>query len=291
MGLEQKFEFFAPIWRVMVRAAASRRCCLSPPGPRSHGKGGVCPAPLASAPGIDGTRQPLLLTRPPPLPLPRPAPQRDSNMSAAEVRQQVEYVALVTKQASSVSDLRRFAYSAPAIKVGVGDARLPGVCRVGPAAGRRPASQGRPRRSGDLPAGSSPSSRPPASRPPPLHRVAQAPVVYFRAATAGACTYFDDRRDAGGWQLLGGLCTHADGGLAAYGGSGSSAGRGRARSSPRPHPRVRPSLSHPPPRRIASSPTCRSGAARRLLVRPVPRLRSDRHPGRPLLHPAPGGCG
>lgn len=38
-------------------------------------------------------------------------------MSAAEVRQQVEYVALVTKQASSISDLRRFAFSAPAIKV------------------------------------------------------------------------------------------------------------------------------------------------------------------------------
>jgi hypothetical protein len=62
-------------------------------------------------------------------------------MSVEEVRQQVEYVALVTKQASSVSDLRRFAFSAPAIS---------------------------------------------------------APVVYFRAAAPGVCTYMDDRRDAGG---------------------------------------------------------------------------------------------
>lgn len=44
--------------------------------------------------------------------------QRDSNMSVEEVRQQVEYVALVTKQASSVSDLRRFNWLAPRIKVG-----------------------------------------------------------------------------------------------------------------------------------------------------------------------------
>lgn len=39
-------------------------------------------------------------------------------------------------------------------------------------------------------------------RPARLHHT-QAPVVYFRAATAGACTYFDDRRDSGecstGW--------------------------------------------------------------------------------------------
>lgn len=70
-----------------------------------------------------------------------PLPQRDSNMSVDEVRQQVEYVALVTKQASSASDLRRFEFSAPAIK---------------------------------------------------------APVVYFRAATPGVCTYMDDRRDSGG---------------------------------------------------------------------------------------------
>lgn len=46
-----------------------------------------------------------------------PRPQRDSNMSVAEVRQQVEYVALVTKQASSVSDLRNFAFAAPSIRV------------------------------------------------------------------------------------------------------------------------------------------------------------------------------
>ena len=39
-------------------------------------------------------------------------------MSVEEVRQQVEHVALVTKQASSISDLRGFDFLAPAIKVG-----------------------------------------------------------------------------------------------------------------------------------------------------------------------------
>lgn len=41
-------------------------------------------------------------------------------MSVEEVRQQVEYVALVTKQASSVSDLRRFNWLAPSIKARTG---------------------------------------------------------------------------------------------------------------------------------------------------------------------------
>ena len=45
-----------------------------------------------------------------------PALQRDSNMSVDEVRQQVEHVALVTKQASSVSDLRHISFLAPSIK-------------------------------------------------------------------------------------------------------------------------------------------------------------------------------
>ena len=62
MSQAQKYEFFAPIWRVM----------------------------------------------------------RDSNMSVDEVREQVEHVALVTKQASSLSDLRHHTYHAAAVKVGPG---------------------------------------------------------------------------------------------------------------------------------------------------------------------------
>ena len=37
-------------------------------------------------------------------------------MTVDEVREQVEYVALVTKQASSVSDLRHISFLAPSIK-------------------------------------------------------------------------------------------------------------------------------------------------------------------------------
>lgn len=59
MQMDQKYEFFAPIWRVM----------------------------------------------------------RDNNMSVEEVKEQVSYVALVTKQASTVSDLRQHVYSAPKTKV------------------------------------------------------------------------------------------------------------------------------------------------------------------------------
>ena len=70
--MDERFEFFAPIWRVM----------------------------------------------------------RDSNMSAEEVKEQVSYVALVTKQASQVSDLRTHTYSAPRVKSPVVYFRgfTPGVC-------------------------------------------------------------------------------------------------------------------------------------------------------------------
>lgn len=126
MDLAQKFEFFAPIWRVMVSAGRLWRN-----GCGGGGGGGwlffcgggtacLCPCSLVSS---------ALLPRCPPLQHPSnasapavPAPhpsrlQRDSNMGVEEVRQQVEYVALATKQASSISDLRRFAYLAPTIKV------------------------------------------------------------------------------------------------------------------------------------------------------------------------------
>jgi hypothetical protein len=51
-------------------------------------------------------------------------------MGVDEVREQVEYVALVTKQASSISDLRRFSFLAPAVKAQVVYFRAanPGVC-------------------------------------------------------------------------------------------------------------------------------------------------------------------
>lgn len=70
--MDQRFEFFAPIWRVM----------------------------------------------------------RDNNMTAAEVKEQVSYVALVTKQASQVSDLRGHNYTAPRVKSPVVYFRgfTPGVC-------------------------------------------------------------------------------------------------------------------------------------------------------------------
>jgi thioesterase domain-containing protein len=70
--MDQRFEFFAPIWRVM----------------------------------------------------------RDSNMTAEEVKEQVSYVALVTKQASQVSDLRGHVYTAPRVKSPVVYFRgfTPGVC-------------------------------------------------------------------------------------------------------------------------------------------------------------------
>jgi thioesterase domain-containing protein len=70
--MDQRFEFFAPIWRVM----------------------------------------------------------RDSNMTAEEVKEQVSYVALVTKQASQVSDLRSHVYTAPRVKSPVVYFRgfSPGVC-------------------------------------------------------------------------------------------------------------------------------------------------------------------
>jgi thioesterase domain-containing protein len=70
--MDQRFEFFAPIWRVM----------------------------------------------------------RDSNMTADEVKEQVSYVALVTKQASQVSDLRGHEYTAPRLKSPVVYFRgfTPGVC-------------------------------------------------------------------------------------------------------------------------------------------------------------------
>lgn len=70
--MEQKYEFFAPIWRVM----------------------------------------------------------RDSNMAVQEVKEQIAYVALVTKQASQVSDLRQHHYLAPKVKAPVVYFRglTPGVC-------------------------------------------------------------------------------------------------------------------------------------------------------------------
>ncbi|KAK9863861.1 hypothetical protein WJX84_009188, partial [Apatococcus fuscideae] len=64
---------------------------------------------------------------------------RDDNMTAAQVREQVEQVALAVKIGSEVSDLRHHTYLAPCLQTGK--------------------------------------------------------VVYFRAETAGACTYFDDRPD------------------------------------------------------------------------------------------------
>ena len=123
MSMQQRFEFFAPIWRVMVR-----------------GGGGVVDAPQIPAmmPQITARAAPSSEPLPPCIP---PFLQRDSPMTVAEVREQVEYVALVTKQASSVSDLRHHTYLSPT-----------GI---------------------------------------------KAPVVYFRAATQGACTYMNDARDAG----------------------------------------------------------------------------------------------
>lgn len=55
---------------------------------------------------------------------------RDSNMTAAEVKEQVSYVALVTKQASQVSDLRGHTYTAPRVSSPVVYFRgmTPGVC-------------------------------------------------------------------------------------------------------------------------------------------------------------------
>jgi len=55
---------------------------------------------------------------------------RDSNMTADEVKEQVSYVALVTKQASQVSDLRGHTYTAPRVKAPVMYLRgfTPGVC-------------------------------------------------------------------------------------------------------------------------------------------------------------------
>jgi thioesterase domain-containing protein len=55
---------------------------------------------------------------------------RDSNMSADEVREQVAFVALVTKRASNVSDLRSHTYAAPAVAAPVVYIRAmtPGVC-------------------------------------------------------------------------------------------------------------------------------------------------------------------
>jgi hypothetical protein len=60
-------------------------------------------------------------------------------MSAAEVRQQVEHVALVTKQGSSVSDLRRFQFAAQGVKVGRGGAGWC-VCVCATFAATRPAA-------------------------------------------------------------------------------------------------------------------------------------------------------
>lgn len=87
MSYEQKFEFFAPIWRVMV----SLRC--------------ACCAVRAVAGGRGRPQQPQYGPDAWPAPMPHaPSPpvsaclQRDSNMSVQEVREQVEYVALVTKQ-------------------------------------------------------------------------------------------------------------------------------------------------------------------------------------------------
>lgn len=55
---------------------------------------------------------------------------RDSNMSVDEVKEQIEYVALVTKQASQVSDLRGHTFSNPAVMAPVVYFRgmVPGVC-------------------------------------------------------------------------------------------------------------------------------------------------------------------
>lgn len=55
---------------------------------------------------------------------------RDSNMSVEEVREQVAFVALVTKAASNVSDLRAHTYSAPRVNAPVVyfRAMTPGVC-------------------------------------------------------------------------------------------------------------------------------------------------------------------
>ena len=69
MAMAQRYEFFAPIWRVM----------------------------------------------------------RDSNLSVEEVKEQVEHVALVTKQASSVSDLRHHTFLAPAINVSAAAAAVAAV--------------------------------------------------------------------------------------------------------------------------------------------------------------------
>ena len=96
MTMRQRFEFFAPIWRVMVRRRASF-------DPRFFWQSGACArASLAT----------------PPLPLLCHAPQRDSAMTVEEVVEQVRHVALVTKQASSVSDLRHHTFAAPGVKVG-----------------------------------------------------------------------------------------------------------------------------------------------------------------------------
>jgi acyl transferase domain-containing protein/NADPH:quinone reductase-like Zn-dependent oxidoreductase/acyl carrier protein/thioesterase domain-containing protein len=82
MSMDQKYEFFAPIWRVM----------------------------------------------------------RDNNMSVEEVKEQIEYVALVTKQGSQVSDLRGHDFSSQHLVAPVVYFRglIPGVCtyfddRKGPA--------------------------------------------------------------------------------------------------------------------------------------------------------------
>lgn len=42
---------------------------------------------------------------------------RDNNMSVAEVKEQVQYVALSVKQASQISDLRHHHYSAEKLRV------------------------------------------------------------------------------------------------------------------------------------------------------------------------------
>ena len=83
MTMDQKYEFFAPIWRVM----------------------------------------------------------RDNNMTVEEVKEQIEYVALVTKQGSQVSDLRVHDFSSPHLVAPVVYFRglIPGMCsyfddRKGPAA-------------------------------------------------------------------------------------------------------------------------------------------------------------
>lgn len=134
-----------------------------------------------------------------------PAPQRDDNMTVEEVKQQVGYVALITKQASSVSDLRKFSFTAKDIQVRGGGGNS-NSNSIGSGSG-----------SGSTCGGSGTQL---ARLLVPCHCLCnrfslhatltvcipcthalcgsplQAPVVYLRAAVSGVCTYMDDARTA-----------------------------------------------------------------------------------------------